>query len=96
MNNTKNYRSSRQILCELLEETQNSGQCGIQITSLCQKGNLAHGRLLTFLSKLTSSGLVNQIKFDGKNTFVITEKGKLFLEEYTKFHNFAGAYGLEM
>ena len=96
MNNTKNYRSSNQILCELLEETQNSGQCGIQITSLCQKGNLAHGRLRIFLSKLTSSGLVNQIKFDGKNTFVITPKGKLFLEEYNKFHEFAESYGLEM
>ena len=96
MNNTKNYRSSNQILCELLEETQNSGQCGIQITSLCQKGNLAHGRLLTFLTKLTSSGLVNQIKFDGKNTFVITEKGKLFLEEYKKFHEFASSFGLEI
>ena len=96
MNNTKNYRSSNQILCELLEETQNSGQYGIQITSLCQKGNLAHGRLLTFLSKLTSSGLVNQIKFDGKNTFVITPKGELFLEEYNRFHELANSFGLEM
>ena len=96
MNNTKNYRSSRQILCELLEETQNSGQCGIQITSLCQKGNLAHGRLRIFLSKLTSSGLVNQIKFDGKNTFVITPKGELFLEEYNRFHELANSFGLEM
>ena len=95
MNNTKNYRSSRQILCELLEATQLSGQCGIQITSLCQKGNLAHGRLRIFLSKLTSSGLVNQIKFDGKNTFVITEKGMLYLEEYNKFTRLAEAFGME-
>ena len=93
---TKNYRSSNQILCELLTETQNSGQYGIQITSLCQKGNLAHGRLRIFLSKLTSSGLVNQIKFDGKNTFVITEKGMLFLEEYTKFTRLAEAFGMEV
>ena len=90
------YRNSTQIVCDLLTDTQNSGQYGIQITSLCQKGNLAHSRLRTFLSKLTGSGLVNQIKFDGKNTFVITEKGRLFLEEYTKFHEFAGSFGLEM
>jgi len=45
---------------------------------------------------LTGSGLINQIKFDGKNTFVITEKGKLFLEEYKKFHEFASAFGLEI
>ena len=93
---TKNYRSSNQILCELLAQTQNSGQYGIQITSLCQKGNLAHSRLRTFLSKLTGSGLVNQIKFDGKNTFVITEKGSQYLEQYRKFADVAESFGLEM
>ena len=92
----KNYRNSTQIVCDLLTVTQNSGQDGIAVTLLCQKGNLSHSRLRNFLSRLTGSGLVNQIEYDGKNTFVITEKGRLFLEEYTKFHEFAGAYGLEI
>jgi predicted transcriptional regulator len=92
----KNYRNSTQIICDLLTVTQDSGQNGIAVTSLCQKGNLSHSRLRNFLSRLTGSGLVNKIEYDGKNTFVITEKGRLFLEEYTKFHEFAGAYGLEM
>ena len=92
----KNYRHSTQILGDLLTVTDNSGQSGIAVTSLCQKGNLSHSRLQQFLVRLTGSGLVNKIEYDGKNVFVITPKGKLFLEEYTKFHNFAGAYGLEM
>ena len=92
----KNYRNSTQIVGDLLTVTQDSGQNGIAVTSLCQKGNLSHSRLRNFLSRLTGSGLVNKIEYDGKNTFVITEKGRLFLEEYTKFHEFAGAYGLEM
>ena len=92
----KNYRNSTQIICDLLTVTQDSGQNGIAVTSLCQKGNLSHSRLRNFLSRLTGSGLVNQIEYDGKNTFVITEKGRLFLEEYTKFHEFAVAYGLEI
>ena len=92
----KNYRNSTQIICDLLTVTQDSGQNGIAVTSLCQKGNLSHSRLRNSLSRLTDSGLVNKIEYDGKNTFVITEKGRLFLEEYTKFHEFAGAYGLEM
>jgi predicted transcriptional regulator len=98
MNSTleKNYRNSPQIVCDLLTVTDNSGQSGIAVTSLCQKGNLSHSRLQQFLARLTGSGLVNKIKYDGKNVFVITPKGKLFLEEYTKFHEFAGAYGLEM
>ena len=92
----KNYRNSTQIICDLLTVTQDSGQNGIAVTSLCQKGNLSHSRLRNFLSRLTGSGLVNKIEYDGKNTFVITEKGRLFLEEYTKFHELASAYGMEM
>ena len=92
----KNYRNSTQIVCDLLTVTQNSGQNGISVTPLCQKGNLSHSRLRNILSKLTGSGLINEIKFDGKNTFVITEKGKLFLEEYKKFHEFASSFGLEI
>ena len=90
------YRNSTQIVCDLLTVTQNSGQYGIAVTPLCQKSNLSHGRLQNFLATLTGSGLINQIKFDGKNTFVITEKGKLFLEEYKKFHEFASSFGLEI
>ena len=98
MNSTvqKNYRNSPQIVCDLLTVTDNSGQSGIAVTSLCQKGNLSHSRLQQFLARLTGSGLVNKIEYDGKNVFVITPKGKLFLEEYTKFHEFAGSFGLEM
>ncbi len=92
----KKYRNSTQITSDLLTVTQDSGQNGIAVTVLCQKGNLSHSRLRNFLSRLTGSGLVNQIEYDGKNTFVITEKGRLFLEEYTKFHEFAGSFGLEM
>ena len=92
----KKYRNSTQITCDLLTVTQDSGQNGIAVTALCQKGNLSHSRLRNFLSRLAGSGLVNQIEYDGKNTFVITEKGRLFLEEYTKFHEFVGSFGLEM
>ena len=93
---TKTNRNSTRIVCDLLTITQCTDRNGIAVTSLCQKSNLSHGRLQNFLSTLTGSGLINQIKFDGKNTFVITEKGKLFLEEYKKFHDFAEAYGLEI
>ena len=90
------YRTSTQIFSDLLTITQSTDRNGIAVTSLCQKSNLSHGRLQNFLTTLTGSGLINQIRFDGRNTFVITEKGNLFLEEYKKFHDFAEAYGLEI
>ena len=92
----KNYRSHQQIVGDVLTITQDANRSGIAITVLCQKANQSHSRLRNLLTKLTSSGLVNKIEYDGKNVFVITPKGKLFLEEYTKFHEFAGSFGLEM
>ena len=90
------YRNSTQIVSDLLVATKECGCEGIKTTALLSKSNLNHGRMQTFLSTLTGSGLVNQIKFDGKNTFVITSKGQLFLEEYRRFSDMAEAYGLEM
>ena len=92
----KNYRHSTQIVCDLLTVTQNSGNDGIAVTKLCHQSNLAHGRLQTFIKRLTSSGLVNKIEYDGRNTYVITEKGRMFLTEYKKFNEFASSFGLEM
>ena len=85
-----------QIVADLLVATDQCGQQGIKTTSLLSKANLSHSRLEKFVGNLTGAGLVNKIEYDGKNVFVITPKGRLFLEEYTKFHEFAGAYGLEM
>ena len=90
------YRNSTQIVCDLLVATKECGREGIKPTALLSKSNLNHGRMQTFLSTLTGSGLVNQIKFDGKNTFVITPNGQLFLEEYKKFADVAESFGLEM
>ena len=86
------YRSQQQIVVEVLEVSTSN----IAVTDLCRKANLPYGRLVSFTKNLMSSGLLNKIEYDGKNTFVITEKGRLFLEEYTKFHEFAGSFGLEM
>ena len=92
----KNYRHHPQILADVLLITQDANRNGLGITKLCTKSNISHGRLRSLLTTLTGSGLVNKILYDGKNTFVITEKGKLFLEEYKKFHEFAGSFGLEI
>ncbi|MFB5615259.1 MAG: winged helix-turn-helix domain-containing protein, partial [Candidatus Nitrosomaritimum yanchengensis] len=79
------YRTSMQIVGDLLSATEQSGQEGIKTTYLLTKANLSHSRLAKFLSNLTGAGLINKIEFDGKNTFVITPKGRQYLESYMKF-----------
>lgn len=89
-------RTSTQIVGDLLMVTQDFGQEGVKTSALLTKANLSHGRLTKFLKTLTSSGLINKIEFDGKHTFVITERGRQYLEEYKKFSDMAESFGLEM
>ena len=90
------YRTSIQIVGDLLAATEQSGQEGIKTTSLLTKANLSHSRLSKFLSNLTGAQLINKIEYDGKNTFVITPKGRQYLESYMKFANVAESFGLEL
>lgn len=90
------YRTSMQIVGDLLTATKESGEDGIKTTRLLAKANLSHSRLSKFLENLTGSGLVNRIEYDGRNTFVITPKGRQYLESYMKFSNVAGAFGLDL
>ena len=90
------YRTSMQIIADLLTVTQDSGMEGIRTTSLLTKANLSHIRLGKFLENLTGAGLVNRIEFDGKHTFVITPRGRQYLESYRRFSSIAESFGLEL
>ena len=90
------YRTSMQIVADLLVATDQCGQEGIKTTSLLSRANLSHSRLEKFVKNLTGAGLINKIVFDGRHTFVITEKGKQYLESYQKFSDLAGSFGLDL
>ena len=85
-----------QIVGDLLSATKQSGSDGIKTTTLLSRANLPHSRLSKFVSNLTGAGLINKIEFDGKHTFVITQKGRQYLETYEKFSNMAQSFGLEL
>jgi len=90
------YRSSMQIVADLLTATDQCGQEGIKTTTLLTKANLSHSRLAKFAENLTGAGLINKIEFDGKNVFVITPRGRQYLESYKQFSDIAETFGLEI
>ena len=90
------YRNSTQIMSKVLENVDYAGVEGLAVTQIIRKSNLSHSRLQKLIKNLTGSGLINRIEYDKKSTFVITEKGRLFLDEYKKFSDFAGSFGLEL
>jgi len=90
------YRNSIQIVADLLTSTEQCGQEGIKITRLLTEANLPHSRVTKFVENLTGVGLINKIEYDGKNTFVITSKGRQYIESYKKFSDFSASFGLEM
>jgi len=92
----KIYRNSVQIMGDVLTHTRDAGQEGISTRMLMHKANMPYSRLNTFLDNLTGSGLINKILFDGKNSYILTQKGIQFLDEYKKFAEFAYSFGLEI
>lgn len=90
------YRNSFQITEDILDNISQHDINGTTITPLIRKSNLSYNRILGFIDKLTESNLINKIQNNGKVTFVITQRGKIYLEEYKKFSALAENFGLEL
>jgi len=90
------YRNTYQITEDILDNLTKTGQVGTPVTNLLRQSNLSYSRLTIFVNKLTQSGLINKVDVKGKNIFIITEKGRLYLDEYKKFSSIAESFGLEL
>ena len=93
---TQVYRNAYQITEDILDNLMYSGQQGTQVTHLLRQSNLPYKRLQTFIGKLVQSSMITTIEMKGKKTFIITDKGKVYLEEYKKFSQIAENFGLEL
>mgnify|MGYP006093858031 CR=1 FL=1 len=89
-------RNTYQITEDILDTISLYGEDGVTITPLLRKSNLPFTRGNGFIHKLTQTNLVNEILVKNKKTYIITEKGKLYLDEYKKFNDLAESFGLEL
>lgn len=90
------HRTSMQIAVDVLTVTKDAGMTGIKTTALLSKANLSHSRLGKFLGRLIGSDMLSRIEYDGKHVYVITPKGRQFLQTYRQFYNIAESFGLSM
>ena len=56
------YRNSMQIMSNVLENMNDAGMDGLQVTQIIRKANLSHSRLQVLISNLTGSVLINKIE----------------------------------
>jgi predicted transcriptional regulator len=81
-------RNRTQIMAQILELSQSQ----IRGTELARKTNVPTSRCAGLLQALTSAGLIHKIE----KHWVITEKGRVYLDEYRKFYSLAESFGLEL
>jgi len=89
-------RTTEQIVADLLLATKESGPSGISPTSLLKKANVSHPRLRRLTAALVGAGLMLKAQAGARHAFVITAKGRHYLELHVEYHNMVESFGLEL
>ncbi len=90
------YRNGVRIIGDVLRIVNESGIHGINITQLITKANLSYNKLSKLSKQLVSAGLIEERSKDGKHVYLITSKGKEYLEAYKQFEELTSSFGLEL
>lgn len=85
-------RTRLEVIRDILEILNRGNQT--KITHLIYKSNLSNNSIKPYLEELLQGQLIAEIKEDDKKYFTITQKGREFVEEFSKIKIFSEAYGL--
>lgn len=92
------YRTQMRIVAAVLTTARDYGNNneGVGVTIILRKANLSYGRLIRILKELVSSGLLEEMGKIRGSRYRISEKGIIFLREYSRFEEFAQSFGLRL
>lgn len=97
MSKKRAYRSKMRILADMMRAIQAEGDEGAGPTKILYAANLSHDRLTQYLDELVEKELINERNQDESNrTYVLTEKGREFLQEFIRVERFSEAFGIEI
>jgi predicted transcriptional regulator len=90
------YRNSVKIVGDVLRIADESGLSGVNLTSLQRKANLSYGRLASVAVKLMDAGLMDEQMQEGQRIYIITSRGREYLNRYLQFAEVADSFGLKL
>ncbi len=90
------YRNSVKIVGDVLRIAEESGVTGVNLTALLRKANLSYGRLSSVSGKLMQAGLIDEQVSEGQRIYVITSRGRDYLQKYQQFAEVADSFGLKL
>ncbi len=88
------YRTHTRIIADILQATYTSN--GASITNIIRKANISYNRLKHILNILIENGLLTIENVDGSNRYIISDKGREFLNLYDRFYNLVESFGLKI
>lgn len=63
-------------------------------THILYGANLSHTRLKKYLNSLIEKEFIQKIEVEGRQYYMITEKGREFLREFKKIKDISEAFGI--
>lgn len=90
----KQYRSEIGIVGDILDVTADAGRSGALVSEITRFANLSHYVALAKCDKLVNAGLVRPDQNGHSRVFLITDKGRQFVDELEKFRGVAKGLNL--
>ncbi|MCS7115873.1 MAG: winged helix-turn-helix domain-containing protein [Nitrososphaerota archaeon] len=92
------YRTQIKIIADILTTARDydNNNEGVGVTILLRKANLSYSRLMKILKELVKSGLMEEVIGDKTSRYRISDRGREFLEVYSRFEEFAQSFGLRL
>ncbi len=81
----------------MMRAIQSEGEEGAGPTRILYAANLSHDRLTQYIDELIEKELIQDVEpEESTRTYVLTEKGREFLQEYRKIERFSQAFGIDV
>jgi predicted transcriptional regulator len=87
-------RNRLEIIRDILNVIRNrNGK--IKPTHILYKSNLSHQMMTEYLDELKEKGFITEMKTKQGRTYIITEKGINYINQYSLVVDFANSFGLD-